>query len=135
MDGCYADDRTFDGADFPYLAANVVHEDTGEPVLAPYTVQNIKGVKVGFIGVTLEGTADIVTQEGIEGLEFLDEAETINRYTAELAAQGVNAVIALIHEGGYPANPAYNADCDAGATASRGRSWRSPGPSTRASTR
>ncbi|MFC9067129.1 bifunctional metallophosphatase/5'-nucleotidase [Streptomyces harbinensis] len=115
VDGCYADDRTFDGADFPYLAANVVHEDTGEPVLAPYTVQNIKGVKVGFIGVTLEGTADIVTQEGIEGLEFLDEAETINRYTAELAAQGVNAVIALIHEGGYPANPAYNADCDAGA--------------------
>ncbi|MDT0343351.1 bifunctional metallophosphatase/5'-nucleotidase [Streptomyces litchfieldiae] len=111
-DGCYVEGREFEGSDFPYLAANVVHEDTGEPILDPYTIQNLNGVKVGFIGVTLEGTADIVTQEGIQGLEFLDEVETINRYTAELRRRGVNAVVALIHEGGYPASPAYNADCD-----------------------
>lgn len=113
VDGCYADGREFEGAGFPLLAANVVDEDTGEPVLAPYTIENLRGVRVGFIGVTLQGTADIVTQEGIEGLEFLDEAETLNRYTAELRDQGVNAVIALIHEGGYPASEAYNSDCDA----------------------
>ncbi|WP_062208101.1 bifunctional UDP-sugar hydrolase/5'-nucleotidase [Streptomyces sp. NBRC 109706] len=113
VDGCYAEGREFEGSDFPYLAANVVDEDTGEPILAPYTVQNVRGVKVGFIGVTLEGTADIVTQEGIEGLEFLDEADTINRYTEELRRRGVNAVIALVHEGGYPASAAYNHDCDA----------------------
>ncbi|UED84814.1 bifunctional metallophosphatase/5'-nucleotidase [Streptomyces profundus] len=112
-DGCYADGREFTGSDFPYLAANVVDEDTQEPILAPYAVQNLRGVKVGFIGVTLEGTADIVTQEGIEGLAFLDEAETINRYTEELRRRGVNAVIALIHEGGYPESAAYNHDCDA----------------------
>ncbi|ARQ70038.1 bifunctional metallophosphatase/5'-nucleotidase [Streptomyces marincola] len=113
VDGCYAPGREFTGADFPYLAANVVDEDTGEPVLAPYTVQRLNGVRVGFIGVTLEGTADIVTRAGIEGLEFRDEVETINRYTAELADQGVHAVIALVHEGGYPEADAYNADCDA----------------------
>ncbi|WP_431780928.1 bifunctional metallophosphatase/5'-nucleotidase [Streptomyces chumphonensis] len=113
VDGCYAEDRTFEGADFPILAANVVHEDTGRPLLKPYTVQKMRGVKVGFIGVTLEGTPDIVSAEGIEGLTFLDEAETINRYTKELRRKGVNAVIALVHEGGYPASPAYNADCDA----------------------
>ncbi|RKN09832.1 bifunctional metallophosphatase/5'-nucleotidase [Streptomyces radicis] len=110
-DGCYAEDREFEGSNFPYLAANVVDEDTGEPILEPYAIENLNGIKVGFIGVTLEGTADIVTQEGIEGLEFLDEVETINHYTDELADRGVNAVIALIHEGGYPASPAYNADC------------------------
>ncbi|MDT0267555.1 bifunctional metallophosphatase/5'-nucleotidase [Streptomyces sp. DSM 44915] len=112
-DGCYVEGREFAGADFPYLAANVVDEDTGRPILAPYTVQNLRGVKVGFIGVTLEGTADIVTQEGIEGLEFLDEVETINHYTEVLERRGVNAVIALVHEGGYPASEAYNHDCDA----------------------
>lgn len=115
-DGCFAEDREFTGADFPYLAANVVDEDTGEPILAPYTVKTLgpgRSVKVGFVGVTLEGTADIVTQEGVEGLTFLDEAETINRYARELAEQGVNAVVALIHEGGYPADEAYNNDCDA----------------------
>ncbi|MCZ7415014.1 MULTISPECIES: bifunctional metallophosphatase/5'-nucleotidase [unclassified Streptomyces] len=113
VDGCYADGRTFGGADFPILAANVVREDTGKPLLKPYTVKKIRGVRVGFIGVTLEGTPDIVSAEGIKGLKFLDEAETINRYTEELRGRGVNAVIALVHEGGYPANPAYNADCDA----------------------
>ncbi|WP_059005826.1 bifunctional metallophosphatase/5'-nucleotidase [Streptomyces specialis] len=111
-DGCYAEGREFEGSDFPYLAANVVHEDTGRPILAPYTIENLGGVKVGFIGVTLEGTADIVTQEGIEGIDFLDEVETIDKYTAELKRRGVNAVVALVHEGGYPAAPAYNHDCD-----------------------
>jgi 5'-nucleotidase len=113
VDGCYVEGREFQGADFPFLAANVVHEDTGVPIMAPYTVERLKGVKVGFIGVTLEGTANIVTQEGIEGLEFLDEVETINRYAEELRLQGVNSVIALIHEGGYPSSGAYNHDCDA----------------------
>ncbi|MGK5531787.1 bifunctional metallophosphatase/5'-nucleotidase [Streptomyces sp. URMC 129] len=112
VDGCYAEGREFEGSDFPYLAANVVHEDTGRPILAPYSIQNLGGVKVGFIGVTLEGTGDIVTQEGIEGIDFLDEVETINKYTAQLERRGVNAVVALVHEGGYPAAPAYNHDCD-----------------------
>lgn len=112
-DGCYNDDREFEGADFPFLAANVVDEKTKKPILAPYTVKKMKGIKVGFIGVTLEGTAGIVAPDGIKGLEFLDEAETINKYTAELESRGVNAVVALVHEGGYPASPAYNADCDA----------------------
>lgn len=112
-EGCYVDGRTFDGADFPFLAANVVHEKTGKPILAPYTIKRMKGAHIGFIGVTLEGTADIVTQEGIQGLEFLDEVETIDRYAKELKRRGVNAVVALVHEGGYPGTPAYNADCDA----------------------
>ncbi|PJE97469.1 bifunctional metallophosphatase/5'-nucleotidase [Streptomyces carminius] len=112
-DGCYADGRVFEGADYPILAANVVDERTGRPLLAPYTVKKLKGVKVGFIGVTLEGTPDIVTAEGIKGLKFLDEVETIDKYTRELKHKGVNAVVALVHEGGHPASPAYNNDCGA----------------------
>ncbi|MFR9722622.1 bifunctional metallophosphatase/5'-nucleotidase [Streptomyces sp. MS19] len=112
VDGCYAEGREFEGSDFPYLAANVVREDTGRPILAPYTIERVGGIEVGFIGVTLEGTAGIVTQAGIEGLEFRDEVETINRYTRELRQRGVNAVVALVHEGGYPATAAYNHDCD-----------------------
>ncbi|MEU6849089.1 bifunctional metallophosphatase/5'-nucleotidase [Actinacidiphila alni] len=114
VDGCYEQGRTFKGADYPILSANVVNEKTGRPLLAPYTVKNVKGVRVGFIGVTLKGTPDIVTASGVKGLTFLDEAETVNKYTAILRKQGVKSVVALIHEGGFPVSGSYNYDCDSG---------------------
>ncbi|MDQ0749493.1 5'-nucleotidase [Streptomyces africanus] len=111
-DGCYNDQR-FQGADFPYLAANVLDEKTKKPILKPYWVWKKNGVKVGFIGVTLEGTPDIVSAEGVKGLSFKDEVETINKYAKVLQKQGVKSIVALIHEGGFPASASYNYDCDA----------------------
>ncbi|MFB6770374.1 bifunctional metallophosphatase/5'-nucleotidase [Streptomyces sp. NPDC056337] len=111
-EGCYTDKR-FKGADFPYLAANVLDEKTRKPILKPYWVWKKNGVKVGFIGVTLEGTPNIVSAEGVKGLSFKDETETINKYAKELQRQGVKSIVALIHEGGFPASASYNYDCDA----------------------
>ncbi|MFI5661009.1 bifunctional metallophosphatase/5'-nucleotidase [Streptomyces sp. NPDC051684] len=111
-DGCYEKGRTFEGADYPYLAANVTDEKTGKPALAPYWVWKHKGVKVGFIGVTLEGTPDIVSAEGVKGLKFHDEIETVDKYAKILDKQGVKSIVALIHEGGVPASGSYNYDCD-----------------------
>ncbi|MBQ0914089.1 bifunctional UDP-sugar hydrolase/5'-nucleotidase [Streptomyces sp. RM99] len=110
-EGCYTDEE-FEGADFPYLAANVLDEKTKKPILKPYWVWKQKGVKVGFIGVTLEGTPDIVSAEGVKGLAFKDEVETINKYAKELQRQGVKSIVALVHEGGFPASSSYNYDCD-----------------------
>lgn len=110
-EGCYSD-KEFKGADYPYLAANVLDEKTGKPLLKPYWVWKQRGVKVGFIGVTLEGTPDIVSAEGVKGLKFEDEVETINKYAKELQRQGVKSIVALIHEGGFPASSSYNYDCD-----------------------
>ena len=93
----------FKGARFGFLAANVVREDTGRPLFAPYAVKRFQGVKVGFIGMTLEGTPDIVSAAGIAGWDFLDEAETANRYARELRwRHGVRAIVVLLHEGGVP---------------------------------
>ncbi|MGW8882924.1 bifunctional metallophosphatase/5'-nucleotidase, partial [Streptomyces mirabilis] len=94
------------------LAANVTDEKSGKPILKPYTVWKKKGVKIGFIGVTLEGTPNIVTANGVKGLKFHDEIETINKYAKELDRQGVKSIVALIHEGGAPASTSYNYDCD-----------------------
>ncbi|MFE0823896.1 bifunctional metallophosphatase/5'-nucleotidase [Streptomyces sp. NPDC058807] len=110
-DGCYTD-KEFKGADFPYLAANVLDEKTKKPILKPYWVWKQRGVKVGFIGVTLEGTPDIVSAEGVKGLAFKDEVETINKYADVLRRQGVKSIVALVHEGGFPASSSYNYDCD-----------------------
>lgn len=111
-DGCFEKGRKFKGADYPYLAANVTDEKTGKPVLAPYWVWKHKGVKVGFIGVTLEGTPNIVSADGVKGLKFHDEIETVNKYAKILDKQGVKSIVALIHEGGVPASSSYNYDCD-----------------------
>ncbi|MEY9487743.1 5'-nucleotidase [Streptomyces calvus] len=111
-EGCYTDEE-FGGADFPYLAANVLDDRTGKPVLDPYWVWKKNGVKVGFIGVTLEATPDIVSAEGVKGLSFKDEVETIDKYAKVLQRKGVKSIVALIHEGGFPASSAYNYDCDA----------------------
>ena len=113
-DSCPGGPGSFPGADFPFLSANVVREDTGQTLFPPYVVEKMKsGVKIGFIGMTLEGTPDIVTAAGVQGLTFLDEVETANKYAAELQQQGVQSIVVLLHQGGIPASPAFNYDCNA----------------------
>ncbi|MEV5242828.1 bifunctional metallophosphatase/5'-nucleotidase [Streptomyces cinnamoneus] len=111
-EGCFEKGKTFQGADFPYLAANVLDEKTGKPILKPYTVWRHKGVKIGIIGLTLKGTPDVVTAEGVKGLKFADEVATIDKYAKELDRQGVKSIVTLIHEGGMPASGSYNYNCD-----------------------
>ncbi|MGW7103376.1 bifunctional metallophosphatase/5'-nucleotidase [Streptomyces sp. NPDC054838] len=112
VDGCFEYGKTFGGSEFQYLAANVTDEKTKRPLMSPTFIWKKGDVKIGFIGVTLEGTPDVVTAEGVKGLKFGDEAETINKYANELNKQGVKSIVALIHEGGLPASGAYNYDCN-----------------------
>ncbi|GAA0301599.1 bifunctional metallophosphatase/5'-nucleotidase [Streptomyces polychromogenes] len=112
VEGCFEYGKTYSGADFKYLAANVTDEKTKRPLMSPTFVWKKGDVKIGFIGVTLEGTPDVVTADGVKGLKFGDEVETINKYAAELDKQGVKSIVALIHEGGLPASGAYNYDCN-----------------------
>ena len=99
VDGCL-DGDPFAGADFQFLAANVVRSDTGETLLPPYEVRNFQGAKVAFIGMTLEGTPSIVTPSGVAGLEFRDEADTVNALIPELRRKGIESIVVLLHEGG-----------------------------------
>ncbi|MGY2703080.1 bifunctional metallophosphatase/5'-nucleotidase [Nocardioides sp. HB32] len=106
-------DQRFAGADFQFLAANVGWTDPDahkRKTLFPATkVIKVKGQKVGFIGMTLEGTPDIVTAAGVQGLTFADEVETANALVPKLRKQGVKSIIVLLHEGATPTDPtAYN---------------------------
>lgn len=105
VDGCYFPDSPFAGADFQWLAANVVNESTGETPLPPYWITKIESINVGFIGMTLEATDTLVAATGIQGWDFLDEAETANALVPILQAQGVDAIIVLLHEGGSQTPP------------------------------
>ena len=105
--GCHPVDKCqgphpFAGARFHYLAASTVEKDTGKTVFPAYEIREFEGIPVAFIGLTLKGTANIVSPPGIAGLEFRDEADTVNALVPELKARGVEAIVVLIHEGGYP---------------------------------
>ena len=101
VDGCQDGDG-FDGADFRYLAANVVYQGTNRTIFPAYRIKTFPGnIKVAFIGMTLEGTPGIVSPSGVAGLTFKDEADTVNRLVGILKARGVKAIVVMIHEGGY----------------------------------
>ncbi|WP_426744973.1 bifunctional metallophosphatase/5'-nucleotidase [Myxococcus faecalis] len=109
VDGCLDGDG-FAGAKFKFLAANVA---TGaDRTLFPrYDVREFEGVKVAFIGMTLEGTPQIVTPTGVAGLAFQDEVETVNALVPQLRQQGVEAIIVVVHEGGVPAPGSLINEC------------------------
>ncbi|MDP1837256.1 MAG: metallophosphoesterase, partial [Reyranella sp.] len=101
IDGCRGP-HPFLGAKFRYLAASTFEKSTGKTVLPAYAIREFGGVPVAFIGLTLKGTPNLVSPVGVAGLEFRDEADTVNALLPELKARGVEAIVVLIHEGGFP---------------------------------
>ena len=130
-DGCYDADG-YSGANFQYLAANVTYKKgvkvtrpahsrgygswferrTGRTILPPTWVTQVDGIKVGFIGMTLEGTPELVAQAGITNVDFRDEVVTAGLAAKDLRKRGVEAIVVLIHEGGLPpSGSAYDFPC------------------------
>jgi 5'-nucleotidase len=110
--GCHPTDNCqgphpFLGARFHYLAASTIETATGKTIFPPYEIREFDGIRVAFIGLTLKGTPNLVSPVSVAGLEFRDEADTVNALVSELKAQGIEAIVVLIHEGGFPAGD-YN---------------------------
>lgn len=101
VDGCVG--PSFEGAQFDFLAANVTLAQTGDTLFDAVAIRSFGGIEVAFIGMTLDGTPDIVTATAVEGLEFADEIETVAALVPGLRARGVEAIVVLLHEGGRAA--------------------------------
>ena len=105
--GCHPLDKCrgphpFLGAKFHYLAASTFEKATGKTLFPPYEIREFDGIPVAFIGLTLKGTNEIISPAAAAGLEFRDEADTVNALVPALRARGVEAIVVLIHEGGAP---------------------------------
>ncbi|MFB9263546.1 bifunctional metallophosphatase/5'-nucleotidase [Bradyrhizobium erythrophlei] len=105
--GCHPVDtcqgpHPFTGAKFRYLAASTIDKTTGKTVFPPYEIKQFDGIPVAFIGLTLKNTPNLVSPAGVASLTFRDEVETVNALVPELKARGVQAIVVLIHEGGFP---------------------------------
>ncbi|WP_034410507.1 bifunctional metallophosphatase/5'-nucleotidase [Derxia gummosa] len=89
----------YEGSKFAWLSANVKRAD-GATLVPADVVRTVGGVKVGFIGATTRDTPGMVMRSGIAGLSFDDEADAINARVAALRRRGVEAIVAVLHEGG-----------------------------------
>lgn len=98
-EGC-RDGESFEGAKFRFLAANV-RVDAEDGTLFPgVEIRELAGVRIAFIGMTLEGTPDIVHPSSTKGLTFRDEVETVAELVPGLRSEGIETIVVLIHEGG-----------------------------------
>ncbi|USX13480.1 bifunctional metallophosphatase/5'-nucleotidase [Oxalobacteraceae bacterium OTU3CAMAD1] len=104
-------DPDYAGAKFSYLAANVIDMVTRKPILPAYKIETAHGVKVAFIGTVLRETAETSLASGIAGLQFIDEADAINRQLPELRQQGVGVFVVLLHQGGTTVEKFDQQDC------------------------
>ncbi|AKH83168.1 hypothetical protein AA958_14025 [Streptomyces sp. CNQ-509] len=120
-DGCAVPNEPYDGADFPYLAANVTRKGSTEPLLPPYSIKTLPGgQRIGFIGLITENAPDAISAARIRDVEFHDEVETVDRYSRELTDKGVTAQTVVLHEGGdHGGSIPYNEDCDEGGPAAK----------------
>ena len=103
--GCQ-DGTPFSGARYEYLAANVTRG--GQALFPATTVKTVDGIKVGFIGLALEGTPSIVAAAFVKGLTFSPEVAAGNQAAAALVARGVKTIVVVIHAGGRPATADVN---------------------------
>src|SRR5215469_52678 len=87
------------GSRVPYICANVRDRRTGELILPPYAVVVVGGIPIGVIGAVVRETPTLVPASATAHLEFLDEADSINRAAAELERQGVHTIVVTIHQG------------------------------------
>ncbi len=107
-------DRPFLGAKFKMLAANTIQPD-GKTLFPPYALKSFgRGktkITIGFIGLTLTDTKNLVMEERLKGIRFSNEVETANALVPSLKAAGADVVVLLIHQGVFPANNANDPQC------------------------
>ncbi len=86
---------------FDFVAANVVYEGTEDIVdyAEPYVLAEADGVKVAFIGIATPETLSSTKAENVQGIEFLDPVETLDKWSQEVRDDGADIVIALTHCG------------------------------------
>ena len=90
-------------SEFPWLLANVVNSETGEPVegTKPYTVVEKDGVKVGVVGlVDQKIKSKTAVDFAKQGYELQNYSEVGSKYATMLKEeQNVDVVVALGHFG------------------------------------
>lgn len=82
---------------FPMISANVKKKNnTG--LFDPYIIKEVDGVKLGIIALTTPETAYKTNPKNVEGIQFTDPSDEMQKYVDELRNK-VDVIVALAHIG------------------------------------
>ena len=101
-------------AGFPFLSANIYHNETGKRVFQPsYIIKNLQGVKVGIFGLTTVDTPFKASHDDAKKLfEFRPIIESAKIVVKELREkEKVDLIIVLTHIG-HHGSATSNGDLD-----------------------
>lgn len=89
-------------ARFPYLAANIVEKATGEipEFILPYTIEEVRGVRVGVIGLASTETPLSTFPAHVADFSFLDYEATLRTWVPCIWKENVDAVVVVSHLSG-----------------------------------
>ena len=85
---------------FPWLGANVLDAETGEPYFTPYTIIERQRVRIAILGLTTTGVPNWLPPHLWEGLAFQDMVESA-AYWVEYIQENEqpDAIVGLFHSG------------------------------------
>lgn len=90
-------------AQYAFLAANVLEQATGEPLrapnLAPATMREVAGVKIGIVGVATADTPTSTLDLVFRGLKLAPLAPVVTAEAQALRARGAQLVVLVAHAG------------------------------------
>jgi 5'-nucleotidase len=90
-------------ADFPFLAANLIDQKTGQPVdwpnVQPSVLIERGGIKVGILGLIAENALTVTIAANVQGLSIAPLALAAMREARKLRQAGAELVIVTAHAG------------------------------------
>ncbi|MDQ1910329.1 bifunctional UDP-sugar hydrolase/5'-nucleotidase [Paenibacillus sp. GD4] len=100
---------------FPWLSANIVNEQTGEPYFGkPYLVKEFEGgLRVGVLGLTTKYIPNWEKAEHIRGLRFEDAVETARKWVRVLREVERADIVVVSYHGGFERNLATGVPTEA----------------------
>lgn len=92
--------RLKDEFDFPWLAANILNKETGEPYFEPYTIIERKGVKIAVLGLVTSSVPTWLPRKLWEDLEFVEMYDAAVEWMQYIRDnEQPHAIIGLFHSG------------------------------------
>ena len=85
-------------AEFPFIAANILNSKN-KNIFDPYTILNIKDVRIGILGIAGDIINESVLKKNIDDIKIISSLKTMQKWVPILKKEDVDIIIVLTSSG------------------------------------